>query len=69
MRRNETNLVEVCTYKRSASCGICDDMIRGPAGVVCCVNSGERRKISDDSYLVDPASSHMLVSKIKPCMS
>ena len=24
---------------------------------------------SDDSYLVDPASSHMLVSKIKPCMS
>jgi hypothetical protein len=26
------------------------------------------RKFSD-SYLVDPASSHMLVSKIKPCMS
>ena len=24
---------------------------------------------SADSYLVDPASSHMLVSKIKPCMS
>jgi hypothetical protein len=24
---------------------------------------------ADDSYLVDPASSHMLVSKIKPCMS
>ena len=24
---------------------------------------------SQDSYLVDPASSHMLVSKIKPCMS
>ena len=24
---------------------------------------------SYDSYLVDPASSHMLVSKIKPCMS
>jgi hypothetical protein len=23
----------------------------------------------DDSYLVDPASSHMLVSKTKPCMS
>ena len=22
-----------------------------------------------DSYLVDPASSHMLVSKTKPCMS
>ena len=25
--------------------------------------------VSLDSYLVDPASSHMLVSKIKPCMS
>ena len=25
--------------------------------------------LSNDSYLVDPASSHMLVSKIKPCMS
>ena len=25
--------------------------------------------MSEDSYLVDPASSHMLVSKIKPCMS
>ena len=23
---------------------------------------------AEDSYLVDPASSHMLVSKIKPCM-
>jgi hypothetical protein len=23
----------------------------------------------EDIYLVDPASSHMLVSKIKPCMS
>lgn len=27
------------------------------------------RTVSEDSYLVDPASSHMLVSKIKPCMS
>jgi len=25
--------------------------------------------LSISSYLVDPASSHMLVSKIKPCMS
>ena len=36
---------------------------------------GPRRKASvsesrpHDSYLVDPASSHMLVSKTKPCMS
>lgn len=27
------------------------------------------RLYDNDSYLVDPASSHMLVSKIKPCMS
>ena len=25
--------------------------------------------VLNDCYLVDPASSHMLVSKIKPCMS
>ena len=28
-----------------------------------------RRASWEDSYLVDPASSHMLASKIKPCMS
>ena len=27
------------------------------------------RNLVDDKNLVDPASSHMLVSKIKPCMS
>ena len=26
------------------------------------------RTLERNSYLVDPASSHMLVSKIKPCM-
>ncbi len=26
-------------------------------------------RLKESSYLVDPASSHMLVSKIKPCMS
>ena len=31
--------------------------------------SGPSVATSSDSYLVDPASSHMLVSKIKPCMS
>ena len=33
---------------------------------VCVLSFGGCMK---DSYLVDPASSHMLVSKIKPCMS
>ena len=28
-----------------------------------------RKVVCEGSYLVDPASSHMLVSKIKPCMS
>ena len=32
----------------------------------CLTALGSRRQ---DSYLVDSASSHMLVSKIKPCMS
>ena len=31
-------------------------------------NGRERSRVLE-SYLVDPASSHMLVSKIKPCMS
>jgi hypothetical protein len=30
---------------------------------------GRRKTPRNGSYLVDPASSHMLVSKIKPCMS
>ena len=29
----------------------------------------EEKSFLQGSYLVDPASSHMLVSKIKPCMS
>jgi hypothetical protein len=29
----------------------------------------DRDRRAHGSYLVDPASSHMLVSKIKPCMS
>ena len=35
-----------------------------PSGV-----AGGLRPPAQDSYLVDSASSHMLVSKIKPCMS
>ena len=43
-----------------------DDSGRGERRV--CVLCGTRRRL-ESSYLVDPASSHMLVSKIKPCMS
>ena len=35
------------------------------ATFICC----DYRSLVESSYLVDPASSHMLVSKIKPCMS
>lgn len=34
-----------------------------------CPVFGPVAAVSLRSYLVDPASSHMLVSKIKPCMS
>jgi hypothetical protein len=33
------------------------------------VSEEKCRSVYSRSYLVDPASSHMLVSKIKPCMS
>ena len=37
---------------------------------ICCVRVSSASVVSfNSSYLVDPASSHMLVSKIKPCMS
>ena len=49
----------------------------GPVGQVLSLHSpgrlvradGKARGDGDATYLVDPASSHMLVSKIKPCMS
>ena len=36
---------------------------------ICCNELLCNLKSYLNSYLVDPASSHMLVSKIKPCMS
>ena len=40
--------------------------LRGGLAAYRCFSALKRRQ---DSYLVDSASSHMLVSKIKPCMS
>ena len=40
---------------------------RSTCSLVGSQETASRRK--EASYLVDPASSHMLVSKIKPCMS
>ena len=39
------------------------------AGLSCVTQTPSRSSIRAWRYLVDPASSHMLVSKIKPCMS
>ena len=39
-----------------------------PAASAACLR-GSRALSTHDCYLVDSASSHMLVSKIKPCMS
>ena len=39
------------------------------ANSICCELSRQLTVNGSASYLVDPASSHMLVSKIKPCMS
>ena len=38
-------------------------------GSACPASAGQGGPFCKGSYLVDPASSHMLVSKIKPCMS
>ena len=50
-------LFAVSMLSRRRDCPVC-----GRSG---CVNNS----VFGDSYLVDSASSHMLVSKIKPCMS
>ncbi|KAG9291167.1 hypothetical protein G9A89_013039 [Geosiphon pyriformis] len=44
----------------------------GAYAVLCIVGRSRVQplaRVNDNCYLVDPASSHMLVSKIKPCMS
>ena len=53
------------THARTHCCSTQEAFIQTPS------NSHRRRSAAPSfgSYLVDPASSHMLVSKIKPCMS
>ena len=47
-----------------------DDELHVTKASTCCMRVDDGRESgSESSYLVDPASSHMLVSKIKPCMS
>ena len=44
-----------------------ESWVRGRVSLPFFLLAGDGR--TEQSYLVDPASSHMLVSKIKPCMS
>jgi hypothetical protein len=55
----------VSDVKKSGNAGI-RSLARALSPVPRCV---VEKRLANDSYLVDPASSHMLVSKIKPCMS
>ena len=51
---------------RPSECAAADGRREGPSRGA---DSSIVRRGARNSYLVDPASSHMLVSKIKPCMS
>ena len=54
------------SHRSSVPCKLLDPIRRvSPGGLVADAAGGS----GEDSYLVDSASSHMLVSKIKPCMS
>ena len=50
-------------HRGAGLCGL------GPIALSSCQEEAVGPGVSEGSYLVDPASSHMLVSKIKPCMS
>ena len=56
----------VCKERKSLSCE-CNALLSAGNGKSSVVVAAVGRLV--DSYLVDPASSHMLVSKTKPCMS
>ena len=60
----------IAAIQRTAlASGLRPDAVHFKVIVSICVFLHTRKRWLDDSYLVDPASSHMLVSKIKPCMS
>ena len=62
----ETRLLSWCGCSQTRRIG-CSRPVRSSAS--CGVASSARGVATTEGYLVDPASSHMLVSKIKPCMS
>ena len=63
--RNAQYLLTFSIFKRLSNVSVSDRQlgpIDGKTSIVVPI-------VASNSYLVDPASSHMLVSKIKPCMS
>ena len=67
---NGANHLSEATPKRNATPWRCQSREEASASRLSPSLPGKRRTWSTvASYLVDPASSHMLVSKIKPCMS
>ena len=66
VRKNTRGLLkrEPCVLLASRLSRPGEDTLRGSRQ-----RDGTRKRRVRDSYLVDPASSYMLVSKIKPCMS
>ena len=54
-----------CLLSVSLPCG----WSTNPSARLACMQAAAGVCVEEDSNLVDPASSHMLVSKIKPCMS
>ena len=53
----------------AVGCGMCPAGVSFDLAVLRLLQNGCVATYLEGSYLVDPASSHMLVSKIKPCMS
>jgi hypothetical protein len=71
------SMTVLCCLKAVSGCfwvysTIVDELLAGKTAL-CAAITGEAVPVPgavlESSYLVDPASSHMLVSKIKPCMS
>ena len=65
LRASATRAPRPCGLRRTCD----DDAVRPGRPTMKIRQRGSGAGGDDGSYLVDPASSHMLVSKIKPCMS
>ena len=72
-RLTRCSLVVEASWGRVSNALVCGAVLSShPRGIWCCKDEVPGNLslgyVSEASYLVDPASSHMLVSKTKPCM-